>query len=105
MRNTALTPSLQRLVRLMQKVNFGRIENLRIHQSVPAWDPPPRLVREIKFGGDNEARPEAKAESFALKAAVTEMVDQFDQVGSGMIAVLEIKHGLPFRMIVEEDAA
>jgi hypothetical protein len=39
---------------------------------------------------------------FALKQQVVELFAFFDELQNGIIDVLEIKHGLPFRMIVTE---
>jgi hypothetical protein len=88
----------------MQSLNFGRIEGLAILNGQPVLDPPPRVVREAKFGGDNGPRPEASVAEFLLKAQVVELFQQLDRIGNGTIAVLEIKHGLPFRMLVAEAA-
>ena len=101
---SSLPASRQRLVELMQHVNFGRIERLVINDSQPVLDPPPRMVREIKFGGENGPRPEATIADFALKTQVVELFRNFDELRNGVIEVLDIKHGLPFRMAVEDAA-
>ena len=38
---TSLTPARRRLVELMQEVNFGRIERLKVRDWEPVLDPPP----------------------------------------------------------------
>jgi hypothetical protein len=86
----------------MQEVNFGRIERLKIENGDPVLDPPPRVIREIKFGSENGPRPESGSGSFALKAQVVELFRQLDEITNGEIELLEIKHGLPFRMLVQE---
>lgn len=95
----------QRLVKLMQRINFGRIENLAIAGGQPVLAPPPRIVREIKLGGENGPRPEAAIDDFALKSQVVELFRTLDDRRDGVIDVLEIKHGLPFRLVIREDAA
>ena len=102
---SSLPEPRQHFVQLMQKVNFGRIENLVIKDGQPVLSPSPRVVREVKFGGENGPRPEASIEDFSLKAQVVELLCHMDELHDGMIGVLEIKHGLPFRMIVEDRAA
>ena len=92
----------QRLVELMQSVNFGRIENLPIRNSQPVLDPSPRKVFEIKFASENGPRPELGNADFLLKQQVVELFAFFDDLQNGVIDVLEIKHGLPFRAIVVE---
>jgi len=100
-----LPESRQRLVELMQTINFGRIERLPVQDGDPILDPPPRVIREVKFGGENGPRPESDAGNFLLKAQVIELFQHFDELGNGTIDVLEVKHGLPFRMLVAEAAA
>jgi len=94
-----------RLVELMQRVNFGRIEHLTVRDGEPMFDPPPRVIREIKFGGDNGPRPEAVKSDFTLKAQVRDLFVQLEALGDGVIPCIEIQRGLPFRMTVEEVCA
>jgi hypothetical protein len=71
----------------------------------PVFDPPPRIIREVKFGGQNGPRPEADKSDFTLKMQICELLAQFETLGNGVVQCLEVKHGLPFRMIVEERSA
>ena len=89
----------------MQRVNFGRMESLAIRSGEPVIDPRPAIVREHKFGGENGPRTEIEQDDFVLKQQVVELFEFLDQFQDGKIDVLEIKHGLPFRMIVTEVAA
>ena len=100
-----LSPAQARLVEIMQRINFGRIEGLAVRGGAPAFDPRPRIVREVKFGGENGPRPEGTKVDFSLKAQVRELFAQMEAMGDGVIRSLEVKHGLPFRMTIEEDAA
>ena len=97
-----LTPSRRCLVILMQRLNFGRIEELHVLNGEPLFDPPPRVFREVKFGGDNRPRPEVEKTDFALKAEMIDLLAQLEEVGDGVVTRLEIQHGLPFRMTCEE---
>lgn len=100
-----LSLSRRRLVELMQDINFGRLEGVRVRDAEPVLDPVPGIVREIKFGGENGPRPELQADEFALKSQVVEMFAQFDRLRHCHVETLEIKHGLPFRMLIREAAA
>ena len=97
-----LAASRIEFVELMQSVNFGRINQLLIRNGEPVLDPRPGIVREIKLAGENGSRPELGAADFLLKQQVVELFAFFDECPDGVIDVLEIKHGLPFRMIVTE---
>jgi hypothetical protein len=96
----SLSFARRRLVQLMQQINFGRIEALVVRGGEPVLDPPPRVVRELKFGAENGPRPEAAAADFLLKAQVVELLRELDDLGDGTIDLIEVKHGLPFRMLV-----
>ena len=104
-RKSSLTACRQKLLGEMQRINFGRIERLAVSHGQPAFDPPPHIVREIKFGGDNDPRPEVAKTDFSLKAEVLDLFAQMEALGDGTISIIEIKHGLPFRMTVEEVCA
>jgi hypothetical protein len=97
-----LSPCRQQLLESMQHINFGRLEGLTVIDGEPVFDPAPRKQFDIKFGGDNGARSELGSADFLLKQQVVELFNFFDEFQNGVIDVLEIKHGLPFRMIVTE---
>ena len=101
----ALGPDNRHLVAMMQSVNFGRIESLCVRGGKLIMSPPPRVIRDVKIGGENGKRPEAGLQDFALKKEVVELLDQIARLNNATIHSIEIKHGLPFRMTVEEDAA
>ncbi len=94
-----------RLVEVMQDINFGRLERLQIRDGEPVLDSESEIVREIKFGGENGPRREREVDDFLLKSQVIELLAFISQLRVGVIEVLEIKHGLPFRILVREAAA
>ena len=102
-RQSSLSPARRRLVELMQRVNFGRIEAFAVRGGQPLLDHPrPRVVLELKFGADNGPRPEAGASGdFLLKPQVVELFAQFDRLGDARVESLVVKHGVPFSMHVE----
>lgn len=101
----SLSPARRQLLELLQQINFGRLESLEVRDGQPVLSPRPLVVREHKFGGENGPRPELTSPDFALKQQVVELFEFFDEMQDGVIDVLEIKHGLPFRMVVREVAA
>lgn len=101
----ALSPARKWLVETFQKLNFGRLEQLEVRDGEPIDSPTLEIIREIKFGGENGSRPELQTGDFLLKSQVIEMLEHFDRVRDCHIEVLEIKHGLPFRMLVREAPA
>lgn len=101
----SLPPARRRLLEVLQQINFGRLESLVIRNGQPILDPMPRKVLEIKFDSENGPRPELGISDFLLKKQVVELFAFFDKSQNGVIDVLEVKHGLPFKMIVTEGHA
>lgn len=100
----SLSSPRRQLLQLFQRINFGRIEHLHFRGGEPLFNPTPQIAREIKLGGENGPRPELGKEDFLLKQQVVELLVYLDEQQSGEIEVLEVKHGLPFRMTVREES-
>ena len=98
----SLTPAQARLLSLMQEMNFGRIEGLVVVNGDPVFDPAPRIVRQVKFCSENGPRREKSLNDFNLKEQVVELFDALARMGNGMVESIEVKHGLPFLMNLEE---
>jgi hypothetical protein len=100
-----LSEPRQRLVEIMQRINFGRIENLMIRAGEPAFDPAPKIIRDIKLGGgENGPRAELARDDFALKSQVVEMFAHLSRLDDGSVAVIHVAHGLPCRLTVDQPA-
>ncbi len=89
------SPARQRLVMLAQTQLFGTIHDLRFRGGEPVFDPPPRVIRRVKLGGHNTARPQAAAADFALKQEWVEFFNHLDACVNGTVLVIEVAHGLP----------
>jgi hypothetical protein len=50
------------------------------------------------LGSEPVPRSAAAQEDFLLKEQVVELFAYFEQVGDGVIDLIEINHGLPFRL-------
>lgn len=88
----------------MQRVNFGRIENLQVENGEPRLETA-TLVRAVKFGADNRPRQELSLADFSLKQQVVELFSMMDELREGVIASIELKYGIPFSMEVRESSA
>lgn len=98
---SSLTGPQQRLVELMQQINFGRIEDLLVRNGVPVFNPPPRVIRKLKVGADNSPRPEYEFDDFLLRQQTEELLSAIEQMGDGEVLVIDVRHGLPFSLEVE----
>ena len=100
--HSSLSPARRRLVLLMQRINFGRLEHLLIQNGEPSFDDTLRVYREVKFCAENGPRPESAIADFVLRTQVVDLFNEIDRVGNGVIESLSIKHGVPFGMSVEQ---
>lgn len=98
-----LTPQRRQLLERMQDINYGRITNIEVSMGEPSFTSDTMVERQIKFGGDDPWR-QPTAANFTLKAKAVELFDCMDRMQNGTIKHLEVKGGLPFGMIVEEQA-
>jgi len=93
----------RRLIALMQRIGFGRIDSLRVVGGQPVFDPPPRVIREVKLGAVRSSLEHDASADFTVKRAFVDLLAEFVAVDTANVAI-EIRHGLPVRLIVEEVA-
>jgi hypothetical protein len=98
-----LSTPRQKLVEAMQRIAFGRIEQLHIREGDPVFEPPPRLVQEIKISGDGEVQPEVAGSDFVLKKQIVELFQRLAQLRNGVIEAIEVRHGLPCRITLQRE--
>jgi hypothetical protein len=100
----SLSPGARQLVELMQHIGYGSVEELSIVRGEPNFDRLPRVTREIKFG-ERETTQASMSTDAAPKRHVIELFAALVGIGDGVIERLEVRHGLPFRMIIAEPFA
>ena len=98
----SLSPARQRLVELMQEINFGRIEALDVRGGEPVFEPAPRVLRDFLMGKTNEAHQARDRSDFVLKDQVLELFELLDREGAVKVASLVVNNGLPVRMTVAD---
>lgn len=96
-----LSPAWQRLLRLFQTINFGRIEELEIRNGEPVFSPEPRVFLELKLDAADGPRPERLLDRFELRSQVERFIGQVARMKDGTVECVEVRHGLPFRMVIE----
>ena len=96
-----LSPANQRLLRMFQAINFGRVEELEIRDGQPEFSPAPRVFVELKLDVADGPRPESQLDRFPLRAQVERFFTQIARMKEGTVEVIEVRHGLPFRMVIE----
>ncbi|HEX8876045.1 MAG: hypothetical protein IT438_06670 [Phycisphaerales bacterium] len=100
-RKASLDEGSQRLIAMMHRIGFGRIESLSVSAGRPVFDPPPRVIREVRLGAESSSPKRVGDADFAVKSAVVDLLAELAVVGVATVAI-EVRHGLPARLIVEE---
>jgi hypothetical protein len=101
-RKSNLSPARQWLVEAMQRIGYGRLKHLVIVGGDPLVNPRPRLYRDQRLTGPNAGRRESHLADFILKESVVRLFEEFDRIGNGTVARLEVRDGLPYGMTLEE---
>lgn len=96
-----LLPSEQRFVATLRQVAFGRLEFVRIQGGELVLDPRPTAVQVLKFGSA-ETQPAERSADFELKKPMAEFFEYIRGVDAGEIRRLEVRHGLPFSIEIEQ---
>ncbi|HOK47303.1 MAG TPA: hypothetical protein PLK67_15285 [Bryobacteraceae bacterium] len=96
-----LSPAWQRLLRLFQTINFGRVEELEIRNGEPVFIPGPRVFLELKLDAADGPRPERRLDRFELRSQVDRFIEQIHRLSDGTVERIDVRHGLPFRMVIE----
>lgn len=98
-----LSEARRRLLRLMQDVNFGRI-TLRVRDGEPDVARPWRTRRTVKLaGGENGPRRETDVADFELCREQVALLDALSGVRDNESVTIEVRHGLPFLVEIEQD--
>lgn len=97
----ALSPARLQLLELIQRYSFCEIKNLEVRGGEPVLDPEPLVTEEIKIGAEYDPGPAMSKDDFLLQAHIIELLEHLDRVGDGRVAVIEVRHRLPFRLVIE----
>ena len=101
LRFSDLSAPRQRLLRLCQSINFGNIQDLHVRDREPAFSPPPLVLVDAKLDADEGPRPELDLTDFELSDEVRRLICRLDKIKNGTISRLEVRGGIPRRMIFE----
>jgi hypothetical protein len=88
-------------VRLCQATNYGYINQLLVKDSEPVLTPPPSVLLDVKLDSDEGPRPELELTDFVLSREVIRLIDLLDEVTYGHIDRIEVRAGIPLRILVE----
>ena len=96
-----LSAPRQYLVRLCQLINFGRIEDLELRRGEPVFSPAPRVFLDVRLDLEDAVRSEQGLPDFAIPEEIHRLLARLDAIQDGNIERIEVRAGIPRRLIVE----
>lgn len=88
---------------LMQQMIFGRI-TVFVHGGEPDLERSWRILQTVKLPyGKHDSWPEANKTDFVLCKEQTSLFENLAEVADGTRVTVEVKHGLPFLIEIEQD--
>jgi hypothetical protein len=91
----SLTPELQGLLEVMQRVRYGVIHAVPVVNGQPVLRDL-RWTQTVKVLGTNVPHPASRSHDFCLREEVVAFVRFLTELGNGVILNLELRNGLPF---------
>jgi hypothetical protein len=96
----------QGLARLCQSTNYGEIDHLPVRDREPVLSDPQCVVLvDVKLDSEECPRHEADQSDFLLSAEVIRLMAVLDKIQNARITKIEIRAGIPRRVIWEKSAA
>jgi hypothetical protein len=100
MTKSSLNADQCRTVEIIEALGFGVIEGLVIRGGFPCYEREPRLLQTIKLDLEPNRQTDRSCPDLTLKQEFESMFDQLSGLGDGIVEI-EIRHGLPFKLVVE----
>lgn len=92
-----ISPAQQQLIRLLQHVQFGRLEDLVIKNGQPLFDPSPTVIRLVRFQDGPERKPLPPKPDSRLHTSHVRLLDLISTIQNATVATLIVDAGLPVR--------
>ena len=94
-------PSERRFKVTLNELSSGRLDFMRIQCGELVLDPAPTVMQVLKFGSAQWQSP-SRCADFELKESLAELFEYIRGTDDGAIRCLEVRHGLPFSMEIEQ---
>jgi hypothetical protein len=99
-RFSQLSPSWQKLVRIMQSLNYGSILNFPVTNGEPSLDPEPEVLLDVRLDEDVVSRAELNLGDFDLSAEMRRLFARIVALKNGSAEKITVHAGLPRRVIL-----
>jgi hypothetical protein len=95
-----VTPRRQHLIRVSQALGFGTIHNIQVRHGDPILESA-SILSEERLDRAEEPRTEISLNDFLLSKEWCRLLARLDEVPSATISRLEVRAGIPRRVVFE----
>jgi hypothetical protein len=104
LRFSELSGPRQILIRQCQRMGFGKILRLDIHDCEPVFGAGTEVLLDVKLDSAETRRHEQDLADFVLCAAVSRFLEHLDSIRDGSVEQIDVRAGVPVRMIFKASA-
>jgi hypothetical protein len=84
-------------------INYGELRELEVRKGEPVFGSAAVVLADVRLDSDEKTRPEATLVDFNLCQEFRRMVRHLDEIEDGHINRIEVRAGLPRRMLFEAE--
>jgi hypothetical protein len=99
LRFSEMSAPRQALIRRCQRLGFGTIRGLEVHDCEPVLGPKTEVLFDVKLDGDEKPRAEQNLGDFPVCKEIQRVLSTLDSIGNGVIERVEVRAGIPRRMV------
>ena len=99
LRLSEVSPLRQALIRRCQRLHFGTIRSLEVHNCEPVFGATTEVLHDLKLDGDETPRPELDLSDFVVCKEIGRLFSMLDSFRNGTIDHVEVRTGVPRRII------
>lgn len=95
----------QTFVRECQRIDHGKIIGLVVRDAEPIFVESTEVLIDFKLDADESLRPEQRLLDYVLPAELVRLFCKLDAIREGLIEHVEVRTGIPRRIIVRDSGA
>jgi len=101
-RFTDLSSERQSFIRRCQRLGFGTLRGLEVHDCEPVFGLKTEVLVDLKLDTDATPRPEQELGDFILRDEILRLFALLDDLRNGVIEQVEVRAGIPRRIMFRE---
>lgn len=102
LRLTEVSAARQAFIKRCQRLHFGAILGLEVHDCEPAFGPNTEVLHDLKLDSDEALRPELDLSDFVLCDEIRRMFSTLDSIRNGTVEQVEVRAGVPRRIVFKD---